>query len=72
MKHKTLDHTHRMTLHNYDLIIKWHYVGDEIKLSEVTMIFAGHNSNLMQFMSERVFQAIVDDIKKQQDWDGRK
>jgi hypothetical protein len=65
-------HTHRMTLFNFDLVIKWHSMNDEIVLTAITIIHISQRSNLIDFMSERVFRAIVDDIKKQQDEDRRK
>jgi hypothetical protein len=59
-----------MTLFNLDLMVTWHYEGDSVKVIAVNFLhYSGHN--IIEFMSKRIFQAIVDDIKKQQDWDGR-
>jgi hypothetical protein len=52
------------------LMVTWHYEGDSVKVIAVNFLhYSGHN--IIEFMSKRIFQAIVDDIKKQQDWDGR-
>lgn len=55
---------HRMTLFNEDLAIAYHIENDRVKITEINLIHS-NNTNLLKFISGRVFQLIVDDIEKE-------
>jgi hypothetical protein len=61
MKIDMKQHTHRMTLYNHDLVIKWLWENNRIKITEINIIHNGNN-NLIKFMSGKVFKLICDDI----------
>jgi hypothetical protein len=60
---KVFEHTHKMTLYNFDLIITWIYENDLIKITQVNCIKTSH-INLIRFLSKKVFKIIVNDIEK--------
>jgi hypothetical protein len=62
MKPDKLVHQHRMTLYNHDMVIKWKYENDHIKIMEIH--FMDHEQpDLLRFLSGEVFRLIVEDIE---------
>jgi len=55
--------THKMTLFNHDMVIKWILEDNRIKITDINILYNGNN-NLINFLSGKVFKLIVDDIQK--------
>jgi len=58
-----LEHTHKMILYNFDLVITWIYENDQIKIIAVNCMIT-NKINLIRFLSKNVFKIIVNDIEK--------
>jgi hypothetical protein len=54
-------YTCRMTLHNYDLEVKWKLESGTVKLLEVIVLYS-HRINLLEFLSEKSIKSIIDNI----------
>jgi hypothetical protein len=50
-----------MTLHNYDLEVKWKLGSGKIKLLEVRILYT-YQVDLLKFLSKEVIKAIIDHI----------
>jgi hypothetical protein len=65
MKPDKLIHQHKMTLYNFDIIVKWIFQNDTIHVTAVIFqFFGGHD--LKRFMSKNVFRLIVESIENEE------
>jgi hypothetical protein len=63
MSKKTPDHVHKMTLHNQDLVITWHWENEHVKITDINILHSEF-INMLQFMSGKNLKLIVDNIEK--------